>query len=158
MRATIRLYLVVSLLAFWLGGLTFYAGVVVPIANRVVGSDQQGLVTQQATNYLNGIGVGVLAVLLGHALIVRSRALLVVVALMSAAQVALFLIHGQLDAMLDSSAVDAGDFYAIHRRYLIVTAGHWLAGLAALWIVLAPRGRPHETSQATKEAACDPSY
>ena len=141
MRAKVGHFVVVSALAFWLGGLTFYAGIVVPIANRLLGSDQQGLVTQQVTNYLNAIGVAALVLLFGNGMLVRSRALMLVAGILTLAQAALFVIHQQLDRLLEarSAGFDHSYFYAVHERYLIVVTIQWLTGLAALWYVLSTR-------------------
>src|SRR5687768_15958646 len=111
MRETVRLFSVMALLALWLGGLTFYAAVVVPIANRIVGTDQQGLVTQQATNYLNWIGVGAIGWLLANALLVRSPPLFATAMILGLTQAGLFVIHSQLDQMLAPPAADLGGFY-----------------------------------------------
>src|SRR5436190_16665061 len=51
-------------LAFWMGGFTFYALVVIPTGNRLLGSIQQGLLTQQVTHWMNLIGLLALMLLL----------------------------------------------------------------------------------------------
>ena len=40
-------------LSLWWGGLTFYAGFVVPIGSRVTDATTQGFVTQRVTVWLN---------------------------------------------------------------------------------------------------------
>ncbi len=50
-------FLILCLLAFWFGGLTFYAVLVIPTGAKVLGSHtEQGFVTQQVTNWLNLVG------------------------------------------------------------------------------------------------------
>jgi tetrahydromethanopterin S-methyltransferase subunit C len=64
---TLRRYLSLCALLFWQGGFLFYAAVVIPIAGRVLGERLLHLraeITGAATDWLNGAGVGVLALLL----------------------------------------------------------------------------------------------
>jgi hypothetical protein len=53
--------MVVLALAGWWGALTFYGAVVVPEGTEQLGSQTQGLVTQQVTRTLNLIGVAAAA-------------------------------------------------------------------------------------------------
>src|SRR5205823_7477731 len=56
MRTWLR-FLALVAFAFWQGGFTFYAAVVVPIGRQVFGSDlDQAMVTRQATVWLNVAG------------------------------------------------------------------------------------------------------
>lgn len=50
-------FLLTLVVGLWLGGLTFYAGIVVPIGTEIVGGTEQGFVTQRVTNWLNALGV-----------------------------------------------------------------------------------------------------
>ncbi len=119
-------------LALWIGGLTFYALVVVPIGIEILGTTDQGFVTQRVTNQLNLIGVGLLVLLLANVFLQRGRLLAETWLVLAVTQAALFVLHRRLDAML--AADDAG-FYDAHRVYLLVTAVQWFAGLAHLWCV-----------------------
>jgi hypothetical protein len=57
MMAMIRRLLVLVALMYWQGGFTFYASVVVPVGQDVLGSHRhQGFITQRVTNYLNLAG------------------------------------------------------------------------------------------------------
>jgi hypothetical protein len=57
--------LVLGALAFWQGGFTFYAAVVVPIGTAILGSAvNQGFITREVTTYLNLAGAVALPVLL----------------------------------------------------------------------------------------------
>ncbi|MCA9269901.1 MAG: hypothetical protein KDA41_15580, partial [Planctomycetales bacterium] len=52
MRRVLYFASLLPMIAWW-GGLTFYAGVVVPVGAAVFGSTEQGFVTQRVTNWLN---------------------------------------------------------------------------------------------------------
>jgi hypothetical protein len=53
-RGTRRRFLAFAAVAFWLGGFTFYAGVVIPVGIRVLGGHvRQGFITQQVTQWIN---------------------------------------------------------------------------------------------------------
>ena len=131
-----RRTLTVAALAVWIGGVTLYGLVVVPLGTRVLGSaTAQGFITQAVTARLNVIGAAALAVLAWNAWRAehRRRALWVAWGVMVAAQVVLFALHPVLDALLDGDArtvLDHDAFYARHRAYLLVTAAQWLAALA----------------------------
>ena len=63
---TLRRYLSLCALLFWQGGFLFYVAVVIPIAGRVLEGKLhlRAQITGEATNWLNGAGVVVLALLL----------------------------------------------------------------------------------------------
>ena len=64
-----RRFLVVLALGFWLGGFTFYAGVVIHAGHRVFGSAREtGFLTQQVTTWLNFSGWLALAILFWNGL------------------------------------------------------------------------------------------
>ncbi len=131
-------YLLILALAFWLGGLTFYALVVVPIGADILGSTGQGFITQRVTNQLNLIGAGVLAMLLANVFVRRGRLLTATWLVPAATQVALFTMHPWLDGMLDATTQEIADgelFYKRHGMYLDVTAVQWAALLVHLWCV-----------------------
>ena len=89
MKAVAR-YLAVVSLALWIGGLSFYALVVVPVGTDVIGGTEQGFVTQRVTGWLNWIGVASLAVLLPS---VRTRWMLATWAVLVLTLIALFALH-----------------------------------------------------------------
>src|SRR5262245_35803865 len=108
-------YLAAVMLAFWIGGLTLYALVVVPVGTDVVGGTTQGMITQRVTMWLNWIGVGSLVVLLPSLRTHLTRGTWAVLAVTLAA---LFVIHPQIDALLASGEVaDYSTFYGWHRVY-----------------------------------------
>src|SRR4051812_33150203 len=104
-------YLSIIGLCFWLGGFTFYAGVVIHVGHRVFDSPREiGFLTQAVTLWLNRSGVIVLLILLANqfrSARVASRwvrnAQFSTLLLMAAIQVALFLMHPKLDVLLDVS-------------------------------------------------------
>ncbi len=139
----LRRYLVVAALCFWQGGFTFYASVVVPVGQEVLGHLHQGFVTRRVTFFLNLSGAAACLVL-GWDLLrcddpsrgrrgMRVALWLVLVGTL----VVLFQMHPRLDRLLDPEAFDVSDrraFYPLHRLYLWVNTGQWAAALA--WIAL----------------------
>ena len=132
--------LVLLVMAFWLGGLTFYAAVVIPTAHEVLGTHRTvGFITQKVTNWINLVGTVALLVLLARWMISSSapsrrlRASLIVTwVVMVGMQALLFYLHSVLDRTLDIQArqvVDDGRFYNLHRVYLVTTIIQQCAGL-----------------------------
>ena len=139
MRSLAR-FVAVAALAVWIGGLTFYALVVIPIGTEVVGRTMQGLITQGATNWLNAIGVVALVLLLPS---LRARWMLITWGALAVTLVALVALHTRLDALLVGREVANHDtFYNWHRAYLLVTAAQWLAGLVHLRGLVQPDWPP----------------
>jgi len=131
-----RTFLISSATAVWLGGLTFYALVVVPIGTDVVGSADQGLITQRVTAVLNVMAVAVLAMLGWDLVRAPRRGVWVTWLTMVACQAALFVLHRVLAEMLAggiAAATGHERFYQWHRFYLIVTAVQWVAGISHVW-------------------------
>ena len=141
-------FLVVFALAVWFGGFTFYAAVVIPSGHEVLGSHREvGFITQQVTRWLNLIGIAALSILLWNVRTVwcvahaRLRTWLAAsLAVMSGAQIALFVMHPSLDAMLDAEGgriLSRSHFYGLHRIYLITATVQWLATLIHIYSGLA---------------------
>jgi len=136
--------LTVLVLSVWLGGLVFYAGVVIPVGSGVVGGHRVfGFITRVVTPWLNRIGVMVLLVLLPQVWAGRRaaarRARSWSWSIMAAAQAALFVLHPWVDALLEPVGrriMDADAFYLRHRVYLLVTTLQWCSGVVLLWAVL----------------------
>src|SRR6266540_2071258 len=104
----IRRFLVLVALMFWQGGFTFYAAVVVPVGQEVLGSHlQQGFITRQVTNYLNLAGAVALIPLVWDVVAsadptVRRRQLRWLMLLGIGVTMAwLAWLHGRLDGLLD---------------------------------------------------------
>src|SRR6185437_786254 len=68
----LRRFLVLAVLFFWQGGFTFYASVVVPVGQQVLGHLRQGFITRQVTVYLNLAGAIALIVLIWDQFAARS--------------------------------------------------------------------------------------
>jgi hypothetical protein len=135
-------------LAFWLGGLTFYAAVVIPAGHRVLGSHTLvGMVTQQVTHGVNAAAVIALAASLWNLANRWSRTprrlrggLAATWVILAVAQLMLFLLHPVLDGLIDAQAhvvLDGGRFYGLHRVYLIGTTIQIMIGVAHAGCVLA---------------------
>lgn len=134
------IFLTRSAFAVWLGGLTFYAAVVIPVGHDVLGSHREvGFITRQVTPYLNAIGV--FAIALGWcewkaAAQPDNRGTAWILGALSLSSVLLFVLHPVLNDHLDAAtrSIDAPDtFYQLHRIYLLVTTLQWLAGLVLAW-------------------------
>jgi hypothetical protein len=138
-------FLVLIALMFWQGGFTFYASVVVPVGQEVLGSHlAQGFITQQVTKYLNLSGaVALLALALDLAAaretawVRRLRWMLWLG--MVAALVVLVGLHPRLDQLLVPSTqtiLDYEAFIPMHRLYLWVSTVQWGCALGYAWLTL----------------------
>jgi hypothetical protein len=143
-----RIYRFVSLaaLAFWMGGFTFYALIVIPTGNHLLGSIEQGLVTQQVTQWMNLLGLASLVILLPG--VRKSRWLAASWLVMAASLGGLYWLHPQLDAMIDGALKIVSDedrFYRWHRLYLVAVTVQWLAAVVQLWeLSAAPPATPSD--------------
>jgi hypothetical protein len=163
-----RRYLVVAALMFWQGGFTFYAAVVVPVGQDVLGSHfDQGLITRQVTQYLNLAGAVALLILLLDLLVpgnegrwlrrLRWLLWLGMVALLGV----LAWLHPHIDQYLDPVArefIDRKAFRPGHRAYLWVSTVQWGFGLVYVGLTLwawrqADRACPSRARSAAESAA-----
>jgi len=132
-----RVYRFVCLaaLAFWMGGFTFYALIVIPTGNHLLGSIRQGLLTQQVTQWMNLLGILSLLILLPSARRCKWRAVSWLV--MAASLTMLFGLHSRLDALIDapSQTITGDNFYRWHQAYLVDVTIQWVAALVYLWIL-----------------------
>jgi hypothetical protein len=127
---------------FWQGGFTFYAAVVVPIGQQVLGSHlQQGFITRQVTDGLNLSGAIALVVFAWDILAAtqepqrRHLARWGLWLGMALALGILVWLHEYLDEMLDLEAETlrlalAKAFRRGHRWYLWVSTIQWAFSLA----------------------------
>lgn len=154
----LRRCLVLAVLLFWLGGLSFYAGVVVPVARKVLRPPwQQAFVTRQVTFSLNVAGLVALVVFAWDVGATRDAsrqrrlwrwASWTVLAVSLAA---LFWLHRQLDAHLDTEnfrIVEEAGIAPLHRSYMGIGVFQWVcAVLFAVLTLVAWRGedRQNET-------------
>jgi hypothetical protein len=133
-----RRFLVLVALMFWLGGFTFYAGVVVPIGRGVLGSAQSE-VTREVSFYLNVSAAFALLPLtwdnlFAHDPLRRRRVLrwlccLVVLATL----IVLVWLRADLVEMLDhpvgGTLTSHAPFRQGHRLYLWISTLQWGAGV-----------------------------
>jgi hypothetical protein len=142
-----RRFLVIAAVAFWLGGFTFYASVVIHTGHRVFGSRlETGFLTQQVTHWLNFSGVITLTILLANGFVDWRHAsrwikscLWLTWAIMAAVLAALYIMHPMLDRMLDIEAhrfLDRSRFHGLHAAYMNLSTTQWAVGLLHLWLTL----------------------
>lgn len=139
MISACRILLLLVFALFW-GGLTFYTGFVVRISHDVLDDPMTGgLITQRVTALLQILGVVAAVVMACNAVVVfrQSRrfgiALGLCASVLGCALVGLFVVHGQLDAVIDletSTITDRDVFVVGHRRYNQITTIQWLTSLA----------------------------
>jgi hypothetical protein len=135
MGTLLRRFLVLAALMFWQGGFTFYAAVVVPIGQQVLGSHlNQGFITRQVTNYLNLAGAVCLLPLAWDAAAavdgLRWRRRLRWLTLLALVLTLAFLVwlHFRLDDLLDTEntlILDYRTFRRDHRWYLWMSTVQW---------------------------------
>lgn len=141
---TLRRFLYIAAVAFWLGGFTFYSAVVIHVGHRVLGSRvRQGLVTQEVTNWLNISAVIALPLMLWSTIAIARRSApwtwriaLAAWLLMLAVQVELFLLHPMLDQLIDIKAkaiLDEEQFRRLHLIYMTSATVQWAAGIIHIW-------------------------
>jgi hypothetical protein len=140
---TLRRFLVIVALMFWQGGFTFYAAVVVPVGQEVLGSHlEQGFITRVVTRYLNIAGaaaLGLLALELLSCPLQHARLRWFIWAAMVLALVTLIALHPMLDSRIDVDArilVERAVFRLLHRVYLWVSTLEWVLGGMYLWLLL----------------------
>lgn len=141
-----RRFLVVVALMFWLGGFTFYAAVVVPVGQEVLGSHlDQGFITRRVTNFLNLAGAAALLPLgwdvwaCRDAVSSRRRGRWLSWWGMVGLLLGLVVLHDRLESLLDVDAhhiVERSAFRFHHRAYLWLSTFQWGLGVAYLWLSL----------------------
>lgn len=132
-----RRFLVLVALMFWLGGFTFYAGVVVPIGREILGSAQSD-VTREVSYYLN-LSAALALLPLGWDNFaasdpVRRRKVVrwLCCAAVLATVIGLVWLRGELLEMMDHSAgyqAAKTSFRSGHRTYLWISTLQWAAGV-----------------------------
>lgn len=115
-------------LSIWWGAFTFYAGIVIPLGMKVLGSHtEMGFITQQVTGYLNYLS---LPVFVFTAYTFRAEKRFFVMALLLVLlQTILFFVHFELDKLLDFEqriVLNKVTFYTLHRVYLLISTVIWL--------------------------------
>jgi len=130
---------VIAIFSLWMGGFTFYAAIVIPTANEVLGSHREvGFITQRVTDWLNVIAIVALLILSGNLLILRrkfsilGKSLPITLGVMIVSQCALFFAHPILDRLIqtESQSIDLhAQFYGWHRFYLLTAAVQWITSI-----------------------------
>jgi len=122
---------------FWQGGFTFYAAVVVPVG-RGINRDQQSLVTQRVTHYLNAAGAVAVGVLIWEGVTgldsshKRRWWRWGMVVLMGLGLVPLVPLHLQMDACMASGMEHDAMIAAMwpyHIAYLWISTLQWVAAV-----------------------------
>jgi hypothetical protein len=146
MMKTVRRFVLLQALLLWQGGFLFYAAVVVPAGEEVLGSAAaQGPITARVTDTLNTIGLVALVVLAidlrltldsnVHRTAIRWWCWSVAIL----CQVALFYFHVLLDAFMDPTrtrVIIGPPFRPVHRMYLWAVSVQWFVCLLLLWFNL----------------------
>jgi hypothetical protein len=141
-----RRLLVLVALMFWQGGFTFYAAVVVPLGQEVLGSHfKQGRITRRVTVYLNLAGAVALVPLVWDVAAARKgpplsrRLRWLCVGGMAAGLGLLAWLHPRLDELIDLDVgyiSDRPTFRAGHRWYLWISTVQWGLGLVYALLML----------------------
>lgn len=138
----LRRFLLLAALGFWQGGFTFYAIIVVPMGEQVLGSSiDQGFVTQRVANYLKLAGAVTLPLLFWDVAAMKKKSRLRAAAwLVMAVSLGLLAgMHAYLDQFLDAGSKNVMDhdrFYVAHEVYLTICAVQWASGLVFLFTSL----------------------
>jgi hypothetical protein len=122
--------------AAWWGGLSFYALVVVPIGTDLIGSVEQGFITQRVTRIHNAITGVFVVCLLVEAFRTRGRILWIMSGTLVITTILLVVWHSHLTGMMDfQQQTVPRRFYSEHAVYLWVTAIEWAIGMAIpVWL------------------------
>jgi hypothetical protein len=145
MRTLLLRLMVIAALMFWQGGFTFYAAVVVPVGQRVLGSHlEQGFITREVTWYLNLAGGVCLAVLCMELVDANGSPQLkkwqwALCAALAATLAALVWGRVQLDTLIDLEGhglLERAAFRTRHRMYLWASTLQWGLGLSYLILTL----------------------
>ena len=117
--------------ATWWGGLSFYAIVVIPIGTELIGSVEQGFISQKVTQWHNWLSLLFVMFLAIDAHVRRRGTLWIIVALLVFINIMLVVWHSILSSQMDfeQKTVPSG-FYAQHAVYLWFTAAQWIVGMA----------------------------
>lgn len=145
MTSVFRIVFLLVFSLFW-GGLTFYTGLVVRVTHDVLNDPMDGgLITQRVTDALQILGLVTLVLMGANGAIVMRKSkrfgitLFGLFALIGVSLVGLFVVHGQMDAVIEiqsSMISDREAFTAGHRRYNQLTTVEWLSSLAYLVITV----------------------
>lgn len=130
--------LIVSLMlaSFLIGGVTFYASMVVPAASSIWGAMDQGFVTRLVTLRFNVAATPCWILMLFWSRRYADRVLTGLLVSLLVIQVGLFLTHYSLDILLDpeqGAVLNESSFYRRHQLYLWLTTAQILMGWGLIW-------------------------
>jgi hypothetical protein len=128
-------YLLVVAFAFWMGGFSFYFGVVVRIGDQLIGGTEQGFITRQISWWLNIAGLVTIVLMSIHLRFQRSWVLILSFAAITGTHALLIFRHYQLESLLDPEAMSILDrqrFEALHENYEFLSGCQWLAAMIYL--------------------------
>jgi hypothetical protein len=144
---TLRRFLAIAAIAFWIGGFTFYTSVVVHVGAAVLHSHRrQGFITQHVTNWLNLSGAIALVILVWELVAARNnpakwarRAMIGSWTFMAALQVALLAVHPMMDIQLNPQTreiLDEPRFGNLHDVYIWLATIQWCGALLFIFAML----------------------
>jgi hypothetical protein len=161
MHTFLRRFLLLIAFAFWQGGFTFYAAVVVPVATEALGSaKEQGFITRRVARYINLAGAAALALFVWDMAAARDparwrRRLRWLAWLVMAGCLALLVwLHPRLDERMVGAEVDTyrivdrRSFRQEHRWYLWISTAQWGSGI--VYLVLTIQGWRRTDSSPTR--------
>ncbi|MEM9366327.1 MAG: hypothetical protein AAGD07_10035 [Planctomycetota bacterium] len=141
MASLLRFIFLIVFALHW-GGLTFYTGFVVRISHNVLSNPMDGgLITQRATSVLELLSLVSLVLMALNCVHVMRHSrrlgycLAGCIVLLGLSLLGLFVVHGQLDAVIDErvyEVVRRDVFDTGHRRYKQLVTIHWVVSLAYL--------------------------
>jgi hypothetical protein len=151
----LRRFLVLAVFAYWQGGFTFYAAVVVPTGAEVLGSSaEQARITRLVAASMNLTGAVALAIFAWDSAMTHKLRRSRVVAVLFAALllIALMILREHLDQMFhaaDAYLDDRRAFRPWHRTYLWISTVQWASCVAYLILSIAAWRGEDRTSAAS---------
>ncbi len=158
MIRTVLGYLLLVAFAFWMGGFSFYFGVVVRIGDSVIGGTEQGFITRQVSWWLNLAGLVTLALMCAQLYFHRSWVSGLSLLGLAVTHVLLMVRHSELESLLDPesmSVLDPQRFAVLHENYEFLSGCQWLAAMIYLggWVHAWTRSQAAASPGAIAEAA-----
>ena len=144
----LRRFLWIIAFAFWMGGFSFYGGVVIAVGSRVVagGEAEFGFITRQVTNWLNLSGGAALVIFLMNLLIdwqmlprLGRWAIFAIWLGMAAMHGGLLATHPAMDQLLDPESLGIREltrFHRLHKAYILMSSLQWVGSLVLLLLTL----------------------
>lgn len=142
----VRRFVVLCTLIFWLGGFTFYSGVVIPVGRMVLGSHRdQGFITRHVAPVIT-MACGVFLLAAGWDELVsrdrsvwRRRLRWTAWAILAATSIALVVLFPRLDEMLAPETWQIrtrADFRGLHLWYINISTAQWVIGMGYTWLLV----------------------